>query len=71
MYSFLPTSAPRCLLPSLVTFDFVYLNIPLAVSYLYDFTVNHNFFAFGKYPNLKPKIFSLFHRVSIVFSFPT
>ena len=62
-YSFLnssvPTTAPRCLLPSLVIFIFA------AVPYFSGFTISHVFFVFGKYPTFGPKVFSLFHQVSI------
>ena len=50
-----PTTAPRCLLPSLFIFKFVSLNIRFAVSYFSGFTVSHDLLAFGKYPILDQK----------------
>ena len=68
--SYVPTTAPRCLLPSLVICKFVSLNIPFDVSYFSGFTISHDFFAFGKYSIFATKVFSLFHHVSISLSFP-
>ena len=72
--SFWPPPYQRLLqgvLPSLVIFKFLSLNIPFAVSYFSGFLISHDLLAFGKYPIFGPKAFSLFHQVSIFLYFPT
>ena len=67
--SSVPTTAPRCLLPSLFIFKFVSLNIRFAVSYFSGFTVSHDLLAFGKYPILDQKylVYSSKSVYSLVF----